>query len=59
MNIPDQVFPMRIGNEIVWKVIISGKIVSADWLDKGSALAGLQVEKRRQMRRTTRERTLP
>lgn len=48
MNIEDQVFAIR-PNE--YQVIVAGKVIAATWPDRGSALAGLQVEQRRAAKR--------
>jgi len=49
-EIPDQVFNLH-GS---WQAIVGGHIVGADWPDKGSALAGMQVEQRRQAARAAK-----
>lgn len=48
MNITDQVFTVR-QNE--YQVIVAGKVIAATWPDRGSAMAGLQVEQRRAAKR--------
>lgn len=56
--IADQVFPMRDANgNAEWRAIVDGELIAAAWHDKGSALAGLQVEQRRNRNRSalTRE----
>lgn len=45
----DHVFTIRQHGEQVWKAIVNGSVVNADWPDKGSALAGLVTEQRRQI----------
>lgn len=46
--IPDQVFCLHIGGQPVWKAIVDGQIVPAEWNCKGAAEAGINVERRRQ-----------
>lgn len=47
----DQVFAIRERGEPVWKALVSGNVAAACWPDKGSALAGMRTEQRRQARR--------
>lgn len=45
----DQVFCIWDGDgNPVWKIAVNGKIVAAEWRDKGSALAGMKTEQQRQ-----------
>ena len=43
----DQVFTILVNGQQVWWAIVDDEIVKADWPDKGTALAGLEVEQRR------------
>ena len=49
MTVEDQVFCLRSddGTHAVWKAMLDGRVLSAEWLDKGAAEAGLEVERRR------------
>lgn len=44
----DIVFVIRISGQEVWKAKVNDFIVPADFNSKGAALAGIEVEKRRQ-----------
>jgi len=44
----DQVFCLRgPGQTEVWRAVVNGRIVGAEWTNRGAALAGMQVEQRR------------
>ena len=45
----NQVFSVRAGE---WKVALNGRILPAEWEQRGAALAGLEVERRRDADRT-------
>lgn len=45
----DQAFTLSPG---VWNIIVGGCLIAAEFPDKGSALAGIEVERRRQAKRT-------
>jgi hypothetical protein len=55
----DDVFVIRGAGsgEATWRVLLGGKIVSAEWDNRGAAVAGLQVEQRREERRHGNYRT--
>ena len=48
---PDQVFFLH-GS---WMAMVNGKLIVTEWPNKGSALAGMQVEQRRQQKRADAE----
>lgn len=54
MTIADQVFIVR---QYEYQVIVAGKVIAATWPDRGSALAGLQVEQRRAAKRAAATHT--
>lgn len=48
MQIADQAFRDPAEREAEsWRVILNGRLLSANWNSKGAAEAGLQVERRR------------
>jgi hypothetical protein len=49
----DQVICLRDSSgQPVWKAVLAGKIIPAEWPDKGSAEAGLATERRRLLAKT-------
>lgn len=43
----DQVFCISVNGEAVYKIMVAGRVIAAEWPDKGSAKAGLATEQRR------------
>lgn len=51
-----EVFIIRIGGQEVWKAIVDGIVIAADFNSRGAALAAIPVErKRRERRRQSRQ----
>ena len=46
----DQAFVVFQNGQEVWKSLVNGKIIPAEFNSKGAALAGIEVEKRRQQK---------
>lgn len=51
----DQVFTIRHNGGQVWQCYLSGKVLPTTWNSRGAALAGLEVESRRQKSREVNE----
>lgn len=48
----DHVFCLRGHKDVIeWYAMVNGRVVGATWPDKGSALAGMQTEQRRNGKR--------
>lgn len=45
----DHVFMILQGGIEVWQAVLDGEVIKATWLDRGSAHAGLDVERRRKL----------
>ena len=46
----NQTFVVLQNGQEVWKSLVNGKIIPAEFNSKGAALAGIEVEKRRQQK---------
>jgi hypothetical protein len=53
--INDQVFILNYAGVPVWKAIVDDRVVPAEFNSKGAALAAIQVERRRMVRRAVRK----
>jgi len=45
-TVKDGVFTLKFDE---WKAILNGKVLPTEWNSRGAALAGLEVERRRQI----------
>lgn len=55
--LPDQVFPVYTKRSIVWRVLVDGKVIGADWPTKATARAGLATEQSRAKARAKKEQS--